>query len=511
MASRHRGKRWLPWVGLAASLLVIAAAVILVVATGRQGDVSNPNVEFNGTQTETQPHGPVQVPPKRGHPADDGFKWPYFGFDAARTRVLGLPKPLRPPFRIAWLYNAHELLEFSPVSCGRSVFLLGDSGDLFKISRWTGQLQWRRKLGDLASASPACSGGRVFVPLLRGIGSTTGRIAALDADKGRLLWSQHLAARAESSPLLVRGKLYFGDEGGTVFAMDVRTGRHLWTFQASGAVKGALALDKGILYFGTYGGRVYAIRLSNGHEIWEKNAATSGAFGLGGGNFYSTAAVEYGRVYIGATNGAIYSFSARSGSLAWRKQTGNYVYASPAVGAVAGGPPTVWIGSYNGTFYALNAQTGAVRWQRSLGGKLSGAPSVIGDLVFVSSFNLRTTWALGANTGKVIWKIHRGAFNPVISDGRRIYFNGYATLFGLDPRGHTFAPKQKLPRHTPAFKRANYKKRRAQQKRSAAQRRAVAKRKKAARGRAAAHRRAVAKHRRFCKRHPHAKSCRKRK
>lgn len=510
MASRHRGKRWLPWVGLGASLVVIAAAVILVVATGRQGDVSNPNVEFSDTSTQAAPHGPVQAPPKAGHPADDGFKWPYFGFDPARTRVLGLKTPLRPPFRLAWSYNAHQLLEFSPVSCGRSVFLLGDSGDLFKISRWTGQLEWRRKLGDLASSSPACSGGRVFAVLLRGIGSSIGRVAALDADKGRLLWSQRLPARAESSPLLVRGRLYFGDEGGNVYAMNVRTGRHLWTFRAAGSVKGALALSKGILYFGTYGGHVYAIRLSNGHQVWRKDPAASGAFGLGGGNFYSTAAVEYGRVFLGATNGAIYSFSARTGSLAWRKQTGNYVYASPAVGAVAGGPPTVWIGSYNGTFYALNARTGGVRWQRTLGGKLSGAPAVLGDLVFVSSFDRRTTWALGANTGQVIWRSHRGAFNPAISDGRRIYFNGYATLIGFDPRGRQFAAR-KLPRNSPAAKKARQKQAQARRNAVQAKRRAAQRQRQAAvRQRRAAARRAAAQKRRFCRHHKRAPRCRRR-
>ncbi len=111
------------------------------------------------------------------------------------------------------------------------------------------------------------------------------------------------------------------------------------------------------------------------------------------------------------------------------------MYASPAVGQVAGGPPTVWVGSYTGTFYGLDARTGGVRWTRSLGGKISGAPTVIGDLVFVSSVNLKDTWALGANTGKTIWRTNRGGFNPAISDGRRIYFNGFTSLFGLDPHG----------------------------------------------------------------------------
>lgn len=474
MAFRHRGNRWLPWVGLVASLLVILAAATIVVLSGREGDYSNPDAAFG--QTETQPaHEAPQKPPRKGHPADDGFRWPVFGLDPARTRVLPLRAPFRPPFRIAWRVRTHQLLEFTSVLCGRSVFLLGDSGDLYKISRWTGKVQWKRHLGTLAASSPACGGDAVYAVLLRRSGSGDGRIVALGRDKGRVRWSRRLSSRAESSPLLFKGRLYFGTEDGTVYALRARGGRLVWKYRAAGAVKGGLALWKNKLYFGTYGGHVYAVRRGTGRLIWDKHVAAGGAFGLGSGNFYSTPAVDYGRVYIGATNGAVYSLSARTGAVAWRKHTGNYVYASPAVGQVGGGPPTVWVGSYNGSFYALDARTGATRWQHRLGGKLSGSPTVIGDLVFQSSFDRRTTWALGANTGRTLWQRNRGAFTAAISDGRRIYFNGYGTLYGLDPRGRHFANRPP-PRHTPA-----------RRQRAAKHRHAAA--------------RARAKHRRFCRHH----------
>ncbi|MCW2966799.1 MAG: PQQ-binding-like beta-propeller repeat protein, partial [Solirubrobacteraceae bacterium] len=363
-----------------------------------------------------------------------------------------------------------------------SVFLLGDSGDLFKISRWTGQLEWKRKLGDLAASSPACSNGMVHDVLLRGRGSSTGRIVALDTNYGHIRWSHPLPARAESSPLLDHGRLYFGTENGSVYALNARTGHLLWRVGTSGAVKGSLALSNGRLYFGTYGGAVYALRESNGHEIWRARVAGGGAFGLGGGNFYATPAVEYGRVYIGATNGAVYSLVASTGKLAWRKVTGNYVYASASVGSVAGGKPTVWVGSYDGTVYALDARSGAVRWKNKLGGKISGSGTVLGDLLFVSAFDKRTTWALKANTGKVVWRWRHGAFTPAISDGRRIYFNGFATLFGLDPKGEHYANRPK-PRGVPGIKRAKRMaaaKKRRQRATAAKRRRAAAARRKAA-------------------------------
>ena len=135
---------------------------------------------------------------------------------------------------------------------------------------------------------------------------------------------------------------------------------------------------------------------------------------------------------------------------------------------------------------------------------------MLGDLVFVSSFDRRTTYALGANTGRTLWKWKRGAFNPAISDGRRIYFNGYGTLYGLDPKGLHFS-RREVPRGTPARRVLARKKRQAAKREgaarpkpsAAARKRAAsaAKRRKAQRARAAAKRR-------YCRSHKRAKRCR---
>jgi hypothetical protein len=72
-----------------------------------------------------------------------------------------------------------------------------------------------------------------------------------------------------------------------------------------------------------------------------------------------------------------------------------------------------------------------VRWTHDAGGKISGSPVVVGDLVFYSNLSRRSSAAVGAVTGKLVWATGRGAFNPVISDGRRLYFLGYSSLFML--------------------------------------------------------------------------------
>jgi outer membrane protein assembly factor BamB len=429
----------LPRIAIGAVVLVLGVVAALLVFRS-EGDVSHPDVNFVPT-TESAPS--TAGARGRAHPADDGFEWPVYGFRKSRTHDLPLNVTPRPPYHEAWAVRGKVLLEFTPVLCRRKLYLLKNNGALYAISRLSGRISWKRRLGALAAASPACSHGTVYAVLLtHGRAADTGRVVAVSAKTGHVRWSRTLPSRAEGSPLLDSGRLYLGTEDGTVYALRASSGAVRWRMQAAGAVKGAIALDAGKLYFGDYGGKVHAIRRSNGQKVWETSPA-GGPLGLGDGNFYSSAAVQYGRVYIGSTNGDVYSFSATDGKLAWRKHTGNYVYASPAVGQARGGAPTVYVGSYDGRFYALNARSGATRWVRSLGRKISGAATIVGDLVFFSDLGTHTTWALGARTGRTAWKTHRGGFNPIISDGRRIYFTGLTSLFALDPVGHPFARRHK--------------------------------------------------------------------
>nr|MBA3748714.1 PQQ-binding-like beta-propeller repeat protein [Solirubrobacterales bacterium] len=427
---------------LALALVALGIAVFVFVVAplvfGREGDVSNSDVAFVET-TESTPATVTTSVGERRHPADDKFEWPIYGFTKSRTHHLPLNDTPRPPYRQAWAARGKVLLEFAPVLCGRKLFVLKNNAALYAVSRQTGTPRWKRRLGHLAASSPACSHGVIYAVILeRTRKSKGGRVVAVSARNGRTVWSRKLPSRAESSPLIDKGTLIFGTEDGRIYALRAKDGDIRWTHKVSGAVKGALALDAGKLYFGDYSGRVHAIRRSDGHEVWTVKPQRERLLGIGEGNFYSSAAVSYGRVYIGSTNGDIYSFAATNGKLAWRKRTGNYVYASPAVGAVGDGPPTVYVGSYDGRFYALDARNGKPRWVRWIGKKISGAATIVGDLVFFSDIAKKTTWALGAQTGQTVWKTRRGGFNPVISDGRRIYFAGLTSLFALDGEDRPF-------------------------------------------------------------------------
>jgi outer membrane protein assembly factor BamB len=416
-------KRWR--IGLAVLVLALGGLALAgyLYERNRTGNVYHPRARF---LSETSPTPPPKAP------KPDLFLWPLYGYNKQHTRYFPAPASLRPPFKRLWTQGGGALREFPPVISGDHIFQLIDNGVLTATNKHTGHIFWQRRLGSLSASSPAVGGTSVYVTLLASTsGAGAGRVVALNVRSGKVLWSRSLPSASESSPLLDGERLYFGSQNGTVYALQASNGQVIWTYHAGGAVKASPTLKDGILYFGDYSGHVQAVRESNGHRVWI--SGSEGAL-FGSGTFYSTPAVIYGRVFLGNTDGRVYAYDAGTGALDWAHQTGAYVYSSPAVLDAPGLGPTIYLGSYDGNFYALDAHTGAVRWEFAAGGRISGSPTIIGDIVYFADLGDHATFGLGVSTGKVLFKLNSGSFDPVVSDGHDIYLTGYSGLYALEPR-----------------------------------------------------------------------------
>jgi outer membrane protein assembly factor BamB len=426
-------RRWLRRGLIAAAVVLVALGVaVAIVLLHKPGNVSHPNVQFTAPTTTAT----TTVPVKRAKRVVDNFTWPWYGYDAGRTRAFAAPAALKPPLHVGWHYRDGALLEFPPSIFHESMYLLDDDGSARAVNLRNGHERWKRKVGSLAAASPAVASQsrEVLMPVLSTHGHTpgAGRFVALSMRSGRMIWSRPLGAGSESSPIVSGQTVYYGDQAGNLFARNVRNGHLYWAFKAAGAIKGGPALVGGVLYFGDYSGHAYAVRAVNGRQVW--SVGTDGAhFGFASGQFYSTPAVAFGRVYMGNTDGRVYSFGARTGTLAWATSTGAYVYASAAVASPPGLGPTVYIGSYDGTFYAFNARSGAVRWRHPAGGRISGSATVLGNIVYYSVLGSRTTAGLDAVTGRQRFSFDDGAFTPTIADYHAIYLVGYSSIYELLP------------------------------------------------------------------------------
>jgi outer membrane protein assembly factor BamB len=392
----------------------IAAFVAVRLHQGRDV-LGSSSVEFSTGETASRPRIP-------------GVVWPTFGYDDRHTRVG--PGRLRPPYRTIWTYGARALVEFPPVIGFGRLYFANNSGTLIAINTRTGKRAWKRYSQRCQAASPALTEDMVIVTYLNrrpcnASGSNLdGLVEAFSVGVGGLRWRTRIGP-SESSPVVRGQRVYVGDWNGYVYALDVSSGRILWRFKTGGAVKAAVALDGNRLYVGSYDHHLYSLDARTGRLIWR----ASSQLRLGSqGAFYSTPAVSYGRVYIGSTDGKLYSFGASSGKLRWSQSTGGYVYSSPAVWR-----ERVYVGSYSGDFVCFDAASGRELWRFRANGPISGSPTVLDGVVYFASFK-RRTYALDARSGRLLWSFPDGQYNPVVSDGKRLYLVGLARIYGMVER-----------------------------------------------------------------------------
>jgi outer membrane protein assembly factor BamB len=396
-----------------AAVLVVGAIVVAYLILQRPGDIQNEDAEFAGKEKEKL---------EKEH-----VNWPLYGFDLERTRYLPA-KGIEPPFDHRFLFDAKELLEFSPILVDGTLYVMNKDAVFFAVDAGNGKVLWKRDIGSLGAAAPAYDDGKLYIVTLE-----PGSAVALRAKDGKMLWERELPGRSESSPLVKDGVVYFGAESGDLYAVKAKNGSDVWHIDTAGSVKAGPAYHDGTIYVGDYAGHMYAVRASDGAVRWD---TTDLGVGFGrSGRFYATPAIAFGRVYAGNADGRVYSIEESSGDIAWTHSTGDLVYSAPAVADTPDTPPTVYIGSANGVFYALNADSGGEIWRSEpFGGIISGAASVIGDIVYVSAIGTKKTKGFNIRNGEVVYSADRGEYNPVISDGNRIWLTGYAGITKLTPK-----------------------------------------------------------------------------
>ena len=172
--ARGRAAAWWP--------PVRAVAILL---TSQPGDVSNPDVEF----TADTGHDPAEraaqaeAPPIRWTTASRGRT------SATRRRARGTcPSGRRcgPRSCRSGQVTGAQLIEFPPVLCGRSLYLLKNNGALYAISRLTGKRALEAQARLPRRVLAGVRGRQRSTPslLARGKGITAGRVVALNARDG---------------------------------------------------------------------------------------------------------------------------------------------------------------------------------------------------------------------------------------------------------------------------------------------------------------------------------------
>jgi quinohemoprotein ethanol dehydrogenase len=357
-------------------LLAASACSVLLVACR----LSSPALDASGSAA-------AEWHNVNGDSDETGYS-PLAQITAANAHRLGL----------AWYLDlpGEASLEASPIEVNGVLYFTGSYATVYAVNAATGTLAWKfepktwqhnpikMNYNFAANRGAAFANGKIFSAAL------DGRLFALDAKTGQLIWSSETTdpkngQTVTGAPRVFNGKVIIGQAGadfgmrGYVSAYDQETGKQAWRFYvvpaSPEANKGDPAMED-------------AAKTWNG-EFWRKT-------GGGGGPWDSiTFDAELNRIYVGTANASPYDPEARSPGggdnlytasiVALDADTGKYVWhyqinprdswdydctqqMTLATLTIAGKPRKVLLQApKNGFFYVLDRQTGKLISAEKLG------------------------------------------------------------------------------------------------------------------------------------------------
>ena len=265
------------------------------------------------------------------------------------------------------------------VGAGYGQVLLGTlKGEVIALDASSGEEQWRSRVTSEVLAAPASNGDVVVVQ------TQDDRLIAFDADTGSQRWIFEntpavLTLRGTGSPLVTNRLVVAGLSSGKVIAVDAQRGLPVWEQrvaipQGRSELERVVDIDGGLLQSGgtvyavSYQGRVAALDLESGRILWQREASSS-----------VNVAQGFGNVYVSLANGTVEGIDERSASALWS----NDALARRQLSAPEVFSSYVAVGDLEGYLHLLSQVDGRfVGRERIDSAGLRARPLVVGDWLY---------------------------------------------------------------------------------------------------------------------------------
>lgn len=270
--------------------------------------------------------------------------------------------------RERWIFKAGGAIRARAAFVGGDVVVQADDGVLYRLDGRTGEPRWRVTiaapskrvpLDDPASryenraSAAAVAGERLYV------GTHDGRILAVDARRGAIVWEFKAKDGVIATPVVAHGRVYCGSFDGQVYALDAASGSLAWTHDTGGPVTSAVAVSGRRILAGSRSFDFEALDAATGHVAWTKYFWFSWV--------ESPASVFGSAVCVGSSDaGTVSSIDAVTGRARWTADVQGSAWGQPAVtdSTVYEGVAGVlhYIAPHRGSLVALDRANGKVRW-----------------------------------------------------------------------------------------------------------------------------------------------------
>jgi outer membrane protein assembly factor BamB len=219
--------------------------------------------------------------------------------------------------------------------------------------------------------------------------------------------------------------VYFGSHDGRLFAVKADSGRVVWAYQTGGRINASPTIVGESVCVTNYSGAFICLNRRTGAERWTTYLKRD-PFRYE--SFYASASSDGARLYSVARTGKVVAVDTSDGHVAWTAGVGGLGYTTPAV---ADG--RVFAGGFDGRMRAFRATTGEELWSKWVGGRLLGAPVVIGPYVFFSVLEGRT-YALRVSDGSIAWHLPIGKYTFGIATEKTYYMSLNGRLIAVSGR-----------------------------------------------------------------------------
>ncbi|HEX6863868.1 MAG TPA: PQQ-binding-like beta-propeller repeat protein, partial [Thermoanaerobaculia bacterium] len=187
----------------------------------------------------------------------------------------------------------------TPAVVGDTVVSAGCDGFLRILRVKDGKEVRQVPLGGYVGASPAVSGGRLYV------GNFENQFLAVDLAAGKVLWRYEHPVRKfpyYSSAALAGNTVIFGGRDKLVHAVEAATGKSVWTYSARSAVDASPVVLDTRVFAADKSGQLFALDVRTGKAVWTFDA---------GAGIESSPAIAAGRLVVGTSDGTLYAFGAK--------------------------------------------------------------------------------------------------------------------------------------------------------------------------------------------------------
>ncbi|MHB8994267.1 MAG: beta-alanine-activating enzyme beta-propeller domain-containing protein [Armatimonadota bacterium] len=299
--------------------------------------------------------------------------WPTFHGDAARNGVAGA-LPNSGELSVAWAVKLdEESVDSSPAVVAGRVYVGTATGRVVCVTAQKGEKVWEAVTSGAVVSSPTVADGRVFV------GSVDRCIYALSADAGKVLWRVRTRRSVVASPLYVAGRIYIGSGDGVFRCLDAATGKTVWEAKEQSEISATAAAADGSVFYGDEAGNFLARSCADGKLSWSVQLS---------GSIVAAPLVSAGKVLVPVMSRTALSppptpcltvLDVATGNQLWALTQGSSVLHTPVAD-----DQNVYFATVSGylsdtELLARRLVDGTEVWKKRLGGVVDSSPVLAGQ------------------------------------------------------------------------------------------------------------------------------------